>query len=59
VHRSNYAYQRHWEAYSNMQIMASKWVDAAMQVRRGGGLFWGGGQQCRCKGWGTAVGGRL
>ncbi|KAF8057858.1 hypothetical protein HT031_005804 [Scenedesmus sp. PABB004] len=30
--RSNYAYQRHWEAYSNVQSMTARWLDAATQI---------------------------
>eukprot|EP00878_Enallax_costatus_P042731 GHUV01050188.1.p1 GENE.GHUV01050188.1~~GHUV01050188.1.p1 ORF type:complete len:455 (+),score=154.01 GHUV01050188.1:390-1754(+) len=30
--RSNLAYQRHWEALTQVQIMTSRWLDAAIQV---------------------------
>ncbi|WIA42693.1 hypothetical protein OEZ86_008645 [Tetradesmus obliquus] len=30
--RSNYAYQRHWEAYTQMQTMTARWLDATVQA---------------------------
>eukprot|EP00775_Hariotina_reticulata_P003540 gene3540-3809_t len=32
--RSNYAYQRHWEAYTQKQIMTARWIDATIQALR-------------------------